>query len=103
MLLDIAKVLCGRSGEEWESLRFLKEVLLANESLHSRRFLGRGVAQSSCSVESCIPDDPPCVREVAREPGGKDRVDYVFSRFIAHYRILYDRRWRTANTVYMFQ
>jgi len=54
-------VLCGRSGEEWESLRFLEETVLGNESLHSRRFLGRGVAQPLCSVESCIPGDPPCV------------------------------------------
>jgi len=61
VVLDAAKVFCRCSGEEWESLRFLEESVLANESLHSRRFLGRGVAQPLCSVESCIPGDPPCM------------------------------------------
>lgn len=57
VVLDTAKVFCGRSGEEWESLRFLEEKVLVNESLHSRRFLGRGVAHSLCSIEPCIPGD----------------------------------------------
>ena len=98
--MDIAKVLCGRSGDEWESLRFLEETVLANESLHSRRFLGRGVAQPLCSVESCIPGDRPAW--VAQEPRGKDQGDCVFSRFLTCHHILHGHR-RTANAVYMFQ
>jgi hypothetical protein len=90
VVLDAAKVFCGRSGEEWESLRFLEEKVLVNESLHSRRFLGRGVVQS---IESCIPGDPPCVRGVVRKPGENDQGGYsVFSRLLTRHRILYDRR-----------
>jgi len=82
VVLDTAKVFCGYSGEELESLRFLEDKVLANESLHSRRFLGRGVAQPLCSVESCIPNDPPYVRVVAQKPKGKDQSDHIFSRLL---------------------
>lgn len=54
VILSVAKVSWGRSGVEWESLRLLEEEALANESLHSRRFLGRGVTQRLPSVKSCI-------------------------------------------------
>ena len=101
VVLDIAKVLCGRSGEEWESLRFLEETVLGNESLHSRRFLGRGVAQPLCSVESCIPGDPPCVGW-HRNRGGRIKVIAFSHVFPARHHILHDR-WQTANAVYMFQ
>ena len=88
MVLDAAKVFCGRSGEEWESLRFLEEKVLVNESLHSRRFLGRGVVQS---IESCIPGDLPRVREVVQKPRESDQDDSVFSRLLSPRRILYYR------------
>lgn len=94
--LDAAKVFCGRSGEEWESLRFLEEKVLLNESLHSRRFFGRGVVQS---IESCIPGDLPCVEEVlVRKPGRTIKLS-GFSRL----RTLYDPHRSTANAVYMFR
>ena len=100
--LDITRV-CGRSGEEWESLRFLEETVLGNESLHSRRFLGRGVTQPLCSVESCIPGDPPYLQGVAQEPSGKDQDDRVFSRLLTRHHLLHNRRRPTANRVCMVQ
>jgi hypothetical protein len=101
VMLDITRV-CGRSGEEWESLRFLEETVLGNESLHSRRFLGRGVTQPLCSVESCIPGDPPYLQGVAQEPSGKDQDVRVFSRLLTRH-LLHNRRRPTANRVYMVQ
>ena len=88
-VLDTSNVLCGCSGEEWESLRFLEEKVLANESLHSRRFLGRGVAQPLRSVGSCIPGDPPCV-----DRGGRIKViGFSHVYLLSDHAIHCNHRW----------
>ena len=100
----MARVLCGRSGEEWESLRFLEEEVLGNESLHSRRFLGRGVAQLLCSVESRIPGNQPCVQGGTETEGERSKrllsISHVCPPAIASGGT---PRRRAASAVYMIR